>query len=794
MTRQKISTGLGFSLLAGFTVILYWQFFFFGAIPLPGDTLIGAYFPWLDYKWGFPVGVPVKNALISDVFSQFFIWKYLAVDIFKSGQIPLWNIYALSGTPFLATYHSAVFNPFNLLLFLPRFYGWGFYISLQTFTAMLGMFLFLASKVKNFWTRILGAVVFSLSGLMTTWVEFGTGVWAASMLPWIFLFLDKFLLTFKLRFLFFMSFAFTILYLSGHAQLTLYSTILALIYTLVNFSKDKIKSKIYFSVLFITLAILLCSFQFLPTLEFTKNSIREKEAYTASFNYGLNPSYEVVKFFTADFFGNPTTGNYWDGESYHEQSVFLGTIPFMLILAIIIYTFSKKKFNFWIGVFLTTLILGFDNPVSKFIYSQPLPILTYSSAARIFFITSFSGAILTAIAFEKITEDKFREIFRKTNIVFLAMVSGLLIGMIISVLLLNNLFPSDLLQKNVANFKVSIRNSLLPLLTAIISLASVYLLVYQRRLQKTLVVVFVLVTFLELSRYFFKYNPFISQDLVFPETQAISFLKNQPGIFRIGRGDREVMPPNTWEFYKLQSVEGYDPLIFKYYSQVFNLINDLEFDATPSRYRELETYDSKFLNALNVRFFLTIKRDGEGKVKGDFISPKLTEAGYKIVFEDGNTAILENPGALPRAYFVKNVKTFTNEYDLIKILTDKSFDPGKQALIVSDKEIKELTGGGTVEIKSYKQNKIELKTYTSSRAFLIFSDSFDPGWKLYRNGKEEKLFKTNYAFRGMFVPVGENYFEMVYFPDSFRYGIWISAAGLSSFIMIFFYSLRKKKL
>jgi hypothetical protein len=183
MFPKKIRAARGILILTGLTLLLYWQYYLLGKIPMPADTIIGAYFPWLDYKWGFPVGVPVKNALISDVFSQFFVWKYLAVQIYKSGNIPFWNTTSLSGTPLMATYHSSVFNPFNVFLFLPKYYGWGIYISLQTFSALLGMYLFLGLYVKNIWARIFGAFVFALSGLMTTWVEFGTGVWAASMLP-----------------------------------------------------------------------------------------------------------------------------------------------------------------------------------------------------------------------------------------------------------------------------------------------------------------------------------------------------------------------------------------------------------------------------------------------------------------------------------------------------------------------------------------------------------------------------------------------------------------------------------
>ena len=64
-------------------LILFWPFIFFGKVPLPVDTLVGAYLPWLDYKWGYIVGVPVKNALTSDAFSQFYLWKELSIDLFR---------------------------------------------------------------------------------------------------------------------------------------------------------------------------------------------------------------------------------------------------------------------------------------------------------------------------------------------------------------------------------------------------------------------------------------------------------------------------------------------------------------------------------------------------------------------------------------------------------------------------------------------------------------------------------------------------------------------------------------
>lgn len=794
MFSSKIPVWLGPVIIAILTLILYRQFFFFGNIPMPGDTLIGAYFPWLDYKWGFAVGVPVKNALISDVFSQFFLWKYLIVDIFKHGQIPLWNNFSLGGTPLLATYHSAVFNPFNLLLFLPKFYGWGVFISLQTFFAMLGMFLLLGVYVRNFWARIFGAVVFSLSGLMTTWVEFGTGVWAASALPWIFLFLEKYLSTARMRYLFLMSLSLIVLYLSGHAQLTLYSTILVIIFLILKFlRKRKIETFIRPAV-FVILAGVFCAFQFLPTYEFTKESIRSNEAYSSSFNYGLNPSYEVVKFFSADFFGNPTTNNYWDTQSYHEQSLFLGTIPFILILGLMAFQFKEKKLNFWAGVFIISIILGFENPLTKLLYSLPLPLITYSSAARIFFLTSFSGGILASFALEQLSDRKFRNQLVKVNFYFLGSLIGILAGFIGLILFLQDYTQFPSIAAVTENYKVTVKNLLLPIGIAFFSFATIIFVKLKPEYVKFAVVLLLVFSFADLSRYFYKYNPFVPQDLVFPQTPITEFLKKQDGLFRIARLDSEVMPPNTWTYYKLQSIEGYDPLISENYARLFNIIKGESYGSTLSRYRELDNFNPKFIDSLNVKYLLSVKRDEKTNVKGNILDPKIDEYGYKVVFEDGNTVVAKNPNVLERAYFASKLQYFKDKKDLIKTISSENFDSRKEALILDELSIPEVTGLGQVEILSYNPNKIELKTQTKNDEFLIFADTFNKGWKLFRNGVPDRIYETNLALRGIIVPSGKNTYVMQYFPDSFKYGIWLSLGAFVGYLLILFYSVWKKKI
>ncbi len=780
-------------------VLVYWQFFFRGFIPVPADTLVGAYFPWYDYNWGYAVHVPVKNALISDVFSQFFLWKYLSIDLIKSGQLPLWNIYSFTGTPMLATYHSAVLNPFNLFLLLPKYYGWGFYIFAQSLLAALGMYVLLGKFINTPAAKISGALIFTFSGLMTTWTEFGTGVYAAAMLPWIFFSLINYFETKKLRHLFLMSIFFLLLYLAGHAQLTLYSSALVLIYSIV-FGKFK---KTLLVGGFVILSISLAMIQLLPSYEFAKESIREAENYGQYFNHGLSPVYESVRFFAADFFGNPATGNHWSDQSYHEQTSFLGSITLIFILPFLFkrfrdepsadlslrnslsrgYSSQNKNINFWGLTFLATLVVFFDSSVSRFLYSQPLPFLTYSSAARIFFISSFAVAILAAIGIEKYYKDaEFFKIARRCALFLLAGIIGMLIGFYI---------VKEIAERNadlilVKNFSVTIRNLILPLFFV----GAIVFISYIKLIPKRIILILILlILFIDLGRYFQKYNPFVPQHIIFPDTPITEYLKNRNGQFRILRTESDVMPPNTWTHYKLQSIEGYDPLYSKDYAEVFNVINGLDFYNTPSRYREVISISSPFINALNVKYILKSNDNPDEDLKNP--QAQFLKENYKEVFSDKSVTVYENPFVLPRAYFAEELIGVNSEEELARIISEKSFDPAKNAAIVSEPTSSRFERG-QVDIINYESNAIDLKTTSKDDGFLVFADNYDEGWHLLRNGEEEKIYKVNGSFRGFSAPAGINIYRMYYWPDYVDKGLKISMLAGLAFVVLIIFAVRKK--
>lgn len=793
---------------------LYFKLFIFGQVPFPGDLLVGSYSPWFDYY-----KIPVQNPLISDVFSQFFLWKHLAVNIFKSGEWPLWNPYSFTGTPLLATYHSATLYPLNILLLLPKYWAWGLFIFSQTLIAAISMYLLLSFWVWSNLARLTGAMIFALGGLMTTWLELGTAVHAIAWLPLSLYFIECYLSKFQFRYLLLLIASLTFLILAGHVQILTFSfTVLFVFIFIRSWDKNLKKFSTYFfpTVACLGLSLLLCSLQLLPSLDLLSKSIRLTESYIGEFNFGLLPLKDFLKFFVADFFGNPVTRNYWGFLNYSETSSFIGSLTLPLLLFSYIYLKRNKIIIFFLILLPISLLLIFDNYISYTIYSLKIPFLTSSYASRMLFITTFSAAILSAFTIDQIIKEKQIEKLFKLAIWSWASFVGILIGSVLVHLIIQNIIESvtgkthlrfylDLYLSDkdyaLSNFIISMRNSILPILLVSAFLIFFILIRYIQikfiqRYYITLLCLglFILITF-DLGRYFLKFNPFVPQKIIFPEVPALNFLQKQPGVFRIGREHAEVLPPNTWMGYKLQSLEGYDPLYLNRYGKFIHYLNGGDIrTGNSARYAELSSkYDSPFIDAANVKYFIGIGRDRNGYIPGNLLNYHFNEAGYNKLFNDKSAVILENPKALPRVYFASSFKVVDESNLENIIMTDSSFDPRITALLEKDLKIATTSGKGKVSILSYNPNIVKIKTETENPEILILADQFDEGWKAKVDGKEVTISPANYIFRAIKVPAGEHEVIFSYYPKSFDIGLKISLITFFSISLYSFVLVKLKK-
>jgi uncharacterized membrane protein YfhO len=81
------------------------------------------------------------------------------------------------------------------------------------------------------------------------------------------------------------------------------------------------------------------------------------------------------------------------------------------------------------------------------------------------------------------------------------------------------------------------------------------------------------------------------------------------------------------------------------------------------------------------------------------------------------------------------------------------------------------------EITSYTPDKVIVKVNTEQKGFLVLSDAYFPGWKAFVDGKEQKIYLTNYLIRSVFVDQGTHTVEFVYQPISYKLGAWLTLMG-----------------
>ncbi len=201
------------------------------------------------------------------------------------------------------------------------------------------------------------------------------------------------------------------------------------------------------------------------------------------------------------------------------------------------------------------------------------------------------------------------------------------------------------------------------------------------------------------------------------------------------------------------------------------------------------------------RFDLTAKPESQDSSSGQQITT--------IMNTNGQFAVFDFTGALPRASLYSNWKVSTNEpaklqawvkdiqarmpaemgsalanqdntnLATLKELADPAFDPAQTVLLA---EPLPPPGGtnqtaGKVKFESYAPKHIVLKAQTAAPAVLLLNDKFDPNWQVTVDGQPAKLLRCNFIMRGVFLgQPGEHRVEFKFQPP--LTGLYVSLAAV----------------
>ncbi len=704
-----------------------------GKLPVPSDSLVGLYHPWRDlYSKDYPRGVPFKNFLITDPVRQQIPWRKIAVDQWKEGKAPLWNPYTFSGAPLLGNIQAAALYPLNILFFFLSFIdAWTIFIMMQPLLAGLFLYLYLRSLSLRVEASLLGAIAWSFSGFSIAWLTWGTIGHVALWLPLSLLSIDKMSRNIIWAFIFVLSLVFQ--FFAGHAQVSLYFILIVVAYGI------RKKAILLFASL-LSLSALLTAVQWMPFLDWIRQSSRVIDGTVWTKEGWFIPWQHLVQFIAPDFFGNPTTLNYWGQWNYGELVGYIGIVPLVFAITAI-FSRRMKNYGFWVGTLVVALLFALPTPVAYLPFILKVPVLSSLQPTRLMFVIDFVLVILAAYGCQNFIRHSLAsqgsvlrsQAFRV--LLFIGTVLGFLWGIAI-----------------VGYLQISMRNLVLP--TVLLITAAILCFFYRVTKFRTIITwCIVSITVVDLLRFGWKFTPFTPREYFFPETKVISFLNEQKEPFRVMSVEKRILPPNTASYFGIESIEGYDPIYSSRYEELLAAVARGKPDITPpfgfNRIVSIESINSPILPVLGARYVLSLA--------------PIQESYLTEVFSEGETIVYEDTRAVPRVYAVERVMKASDKQQAIQALYDIK-DYRGEAVAEGDVSLVPvpMRSDEGVSLTGYTSGLLEIHAKLAVPRLIVIANAYNPKWRATIDGVKTTILRTNYAFQGVVVPEGSHRVILTY--------------------------------
>ena len=616
------------------------------------------------------------------------------------------------------------------------------------------LFLYLRNLRLSKIASLFGVIAFIFSGFFVAWLEWGTILNVALWLPLILLATDKMfgILNLKSEVLSLKSLGWSIIFVlsmassffAGHLQMFFYLILFVYAYFLARWIQygKKIKTFAIFIILNSIFIILIVP-QLIPTIRFIALSARTLDLPNWQVNPGwFIPWQNLIQFLAPDFFGNPATLNYFGIWNYGEFIGYVGILP-MLMAFLALFFRRDKKTLFFGSAFFLSLIFALPTFLAKLPFQLNLPFISTAQPTRLLFITDFSLSVMAALGL-----DYFLALKNRKYILPVLIFLGLCFLGLWSFILR---FHGQILSQE--NLNVVRQNLIFPTLIFIIISTILLILIFlkHKKTSTLLIMLLVIVSIVDLFRFAWKFEPFTNKADFFPSTTVTSFLQNQEQPFRIMSTDSRILPPNFSIMYKLQTLDGYDPLYLQRYGELMVAAQRGKPDITPpfgfNRIITPHDIKSNILNLLGFKYVLSFDN--------------LNDMQFKQVFTDGVVKVYKNNAAFPRAFFVTQTLLVGSKQNAIYALFSSSKSLSLTAIVENGKshDLSKEWSLGEAKILDYQPNTIDIGVNNKGEGFLVLTDSYYPTWHAKIDGKETQIYLTDYNFRGIIIPKGKHTIE-----------------------------------
>jgi len=337
MSRSELRRDL-LALLLLFLLPLLW----FGPVIFGDQTLLPAdniyqYEPWLSYAEQLDAEVP-HNALLSDLVLENYPWKQLIRRGLSELQLPLWNPYVFTGTPFLAAGQHSALYPLSIIYYvLPLSLAYGVFAWLTLALAGINTYIFARVLRIGRAGALFAGIVFMFSGFMVSSVVFPMMIAGVAWLPLFLAFIEMVVRKQEekgnapfvpVAYIVVGALVLGIQVLAGHIEITYYTLLVGAMYSVwrllgvwrrVGVWRPVLRIAGWLIFMFV-IGIMLGAVQLIPLYELVSHNFREGSASYSQVVDWAWPIRQILTFVLPDIFGNPahhSIRDWWTGERYN---------------------------------------------------------------------------------------------------------------------------------------------------------------------------------------------------------------------------------------------------------------------------------------------------------------------------------------------------------------------------------------------------------------------------------------------------------------------------------------------
>lgn len=747
-----------------------------------------------------------KVPFFRDLNTYFYPLRYSLAEALKAGRFPLWDRHTAMGFPLLADFQSGVFYPPHLVfLVLSFFQAIRALFMFHYLVAIIGGYLLCRWWNYPHYHAMIGGLLFTLGGTTVSLTNllnhFQSAVWLpVSVLLW-----ERFLQRRSWGLFVVLALLLCNQFLAGSPEIYGLTLVLLLLDGIAIHGGKGFAQYIrplWFLAAANALVLALAAVQLLPTLElFFVSRRQESIPFREAMDWSLDPWSLVNLIFLdkqVDMGMGDGTQLFFGRNIPFFISYYFGAITFFGFCFWLLYESPRQKLVL-AGLIGTSLIFAFGTctPIYPFLYQHISFFRSFRFPEKWFFLTQafLLFAVLRGLS-------GFSQADQRRAVKGLATIAALC-GIVLMTYLVLRFNPEYLahfiLQHKAMNlpFHFTVGNTASTLVSLERQLALMggllllfFLIKTQYLGQALFNVLLVGIVFVDLNwahqsfQYLLKPESVVNSPKILhaPESELSRLFyyphgRNlHPSYFSISR------PPST-PFNEVASIvasnllpnfgilSGFD------YMQDINALSKEAYIVFLRFVNRIEP-DRQFrlLGNLNVKYVVSFRA--------------LQTPGIELVqdFPQYPSWLYRVNRTLPRVYVVGRTKVERDPNSVLEALSSDHWDPSREVML--DEPISLTTTGefeGQAELVNYGHQHVVIHTFAKSDSILVLADSYYPGWRVYVDGKEEKILRANYFFRAVKLGMGDHRVEFDYDPYSFKIGLIISLTTLLVIIAVSFY-------